>query len=148
MTLYCESSAVLSVYLREFGRHEVVQTELEREPSVCSVLTYVEVRSTLARAAFKENLRRLSNAGYERALRVFESDWVNYIRLPLSEDLLRLAGNLARTYLLRTYDALHLASALALRERVPDEVLVSTWDNELADAAQREGLTLAHEVTS
>ena len=138
---------MLSVYLRELGRHAIVQLELERESAVCSVLTYVEVRSTLARAAFKDNPRRLSNAGYERAARVFESDWLNYIRLPLSEDLLRLAGNLARAYLLRAYDSIHLASAIALKERVPDKVLVSTWDKELA-AASSEGFDLAYEVTA
>jgi hypothetical protein len=148
VTLYCESSALLSVYLREPGRHSVVQAEIEQESAVCSTLAYVEVRATLARAGFRESPRRLSNAGYRRAVQIFEEDWPNYVRLPVSEELLWAAGSLARTHLLRAYDAVHLAAALALHERVPDRVILSTWDHDLALAAQAEGLSLAHEVTT
>jgi hypothetical protein len=123
-----------------------VQGEIERELAVCSVLGYVEVRATLARAPFRENPRRLSNAGFQRVSREFDDDRPNYLRIPISDELLGAAAELSRTHLLRAYDAVHLATALALRERVPDQVLVSTWDVDLAAAARAEGLSLAHEV--
>jgi predicted nucleic acid-binding protein len=112
------------------------------------MLGYLEVRSALARARFKDNPRRLTPSGYDRALRNFEADWLNYVRAPVTNDLIQLAGNLTSRYYLRAYDALHLATAMALVELVSDSVLVSTWDTDLAAAAQAEGLSLAHEVTT
>lgn len=50
------------------------------------------------------------------------------------------AGRVARAFGLRGYDAVHLASALALQ----DETLVlATWDEELASAAAARGLAVA-----
>ena len=146
MTLYCDSSAIVSIYLRERGRHGVVQPLVEREPAACIALGYVEIRATLVRARFRDNPRRLSAPGYDRALADFEADWVNYSRLPVTDDLLIAAGELASSRLLRAYDAVHLAAAIRLRELVPDTVLISTWDGALADAAVAEGFPLAHEV--
>ena len=56
MTLYCESSAIVSIYLREPGRNELVKAEFSGEPVVSSLLAYVEVRAALARAAFVRTL--------------------------------------------------------------------------------------------
>jgi predicted nucleic acid-binding protein len=50
------------------------------------------------------------------------------------------AGELAESHALRGYDAVHLASALAVLD---DELLMVTWDDDLATAARREGLTVA-----
>jgi predicted nucleic acid-binding protein len=48
------------------------------------------------------------------------------------------AGRLAEEHGLRGYDAVHLASALALKETT-----MVTWDGDLRAAAAREGLDLA-----
>ncbi len=148
MTLYCESSAIISVYLREVGRQQVVQHEIEFEPTLCSVLGSVEVRAALARARCSVNPRRLTGPGYERVVTAFQADWFNYVKIPVTDELVSAAGLLARAHLLKAYDAVHLATALALQERVLDKVFVSTWDKELAAAAEVEGLSLAHEVTT
>jgi uncharacterized protein len=50
------------------------------------------------------------------------------------------AGELAELRALRGYDALHLASALVLRERVSSTVMFLAFDLELTRAAQRERL--------
>ncbi len=57
------------------------------------------------------------------------------------DDLLaHRAGALADTHALRGYDALHLASALALG---PGETILVTWDRALSDAAVEAGLAVA-----
>jgi hypothetical protein len=124
----------------------VVQPLVEHEPAACSVLGYVEVRAALVRAGFKDRPRRLTAAGYDRAVEQFERDWPNYLRMPVTEELLQAASNLARVHLLRAYDAFHLATLIALKDLVPDIVTVSTWDPALALAAEAEGFSLAHEV--
>jgi predicted nucleic acid-binding protein len=55
----------------------------------------------------------------------------------MDEALAREAGELADSLALRGYDAVHLASALALGD---EEVALITWDRDLGAAAERMGL--------
>ena len=54
--------------------------------------------------------------------------------------LARRAGDLADERALRGYDAVHLASALALGS---GETILVTWDDDLSAAATAEGLAVA-----
>ena len=54
--------------------------------------------------------------------------------------LLRTAADLAEAQLLRAYDAVHLASALSLRDH---DLVVATWDADLSRAARNAGLAVA-----
>ena len=53
--------------------------------------------------------------------------------------LARSAGDLAERHALRGYDAVHLASAVAIED--PD-LVVATWDRDLAAAAVARGRTV------
>jgi len=55
---------------------------------------------------------------------MFDRDWRRYVRIPVTSRLVRLAGELAERHALKGYDAVHLASAVTLREKVPEVVLV------------------------
>jgi len=57
----------------------------------------------------------------------------------IDEDLARQAGELADELALRGYDAVHLASALALGPATT----VLTWDVDLSAAAHESGLAVA-----
>jgi predicted nucleic acid-binding protein len=57
--------------------------------------------------------------------------------IALDGELARTAGDLAERHALRAADAVHLASALAID--VPGDLVVATWDRELAAAAVAEG---------
>lgn len=58
----------------------------------------------------------------------------------VDEALARDAGELADELALRGYDAVHLASALALGD---EETVLVTWDRDLAGAALDVGLAIA-----
>lgn len=58
----------------------------------------------------------------------------------IDEALARRAGELAGEHGLRAYDAVHLASALALGAT---ETIVVTWDQDLGKAAVGAGLAVA-----
>ncbi|HET8536300.1 MAG TPA: PIN domain-containing protein, partial [Solirubrobacteraceae bacterium] len=58
----------------------------------------------------------------------------------VDEALTRHAGELADARALRGYDAVHLASALALGV---EDTIVVTWDRDLSDAAHAAGLAVA-----
>lgn len=58
----------------------------------------------------------------------------------VDETLARRAGGLAVEHALRGYDAVHLASALALGAA---ETILVTWDHDLSNAAAAAGLAVA-----
>jgi predicted nucleic acid-binding protein len=144
---YLDSSSILSVYLREPDRHAIALHAVQAADfAACSVIALVEVQSGLTRARYKENPPRLNETRYSQTLSQFAQDWKSYYKIRVPQRILRSAVALVSKYRLRAYDAIHLASAIALWTSVGDDLHVATWDKELADAAQAEGLSLAHEV--
>lgn len=142
MILYLDSSSIVSLHLQEADRADTIESAIQEADSIsCSSIAYAEVRAGLARA---KREARINEVGYAQARHDFQQDWRKYVRIPPSNRLIRFAGDLAEKHALRGYDAVHLASALTLRERVPDIITISTWDNELGRAAALEGFPLAH----
>ena len=145
MILYLDSSSIVSLHLQEADRAATIELAIQTADSIsCSAIAYAEVRAGLARARREA---RINEAGYAQARHDFQQDWRKYVRIPPSNKLVRLAGDLAEEHALRGYDAVQLASALTLRERVPDTITIPTWDNEFSVAAVREGFSLAHATT-
>jgi predicted nucleic acid-binding protein len=106
-------------------------------PAASSILVYPEGRAALA-AARRQS--RLGEAEHAQALAVFEELQGDLIAVGVDADLARHAGKHAEGLGLRGYDAVHLATALELGD---EEVVVVTWDRDLARAAERVGLGLA-----
>jgi uncharacterized protein len=106
---------------------------------VTSSIAYVE-----ARAAFSRRRRAgdLSASEHRHLISELDSDWARYVRLEVSDGLIREAAALADRHHLRAYDAIHLASAVAARRQLGDMVF-ACWDDGLTAAASREGLEIA-----
>lgn len=117
---------------------EVTELTWRAASSVASTrLLLVEVRSALARARRGGRLRpqeALAATGEARRL----LDSVDLVEVEPA--IVAEAAGLAERHGLRGYDAVHLASALALRD---PELVVATWDADLAMAAHAEGLAVA-----
>jgi uncharacterized protein len=63
--------------------------------------------------------------------------------LMIDEPLARQAGDLAAEHGLRSYDAVHLASALHLEG---NDILLATWDDSLNAAARATGRLVANDT--
>lgn len=115
-----------------------VATELwdTAQATASSVLFYPEGRAALAAA---ERGRRLTPDGHRRSLAGLEQLRDRLFVVSVDEELAERAGGLAAGLGLRGYDAVHLASALALG---PQTTLV-TWDRVLGEAAVELGLAVA-----
>ena len=101
-----------------------------------SVLCYPEGRAALAGA---RRAQRLRATDYGQALREFESLHDELVLVGIDRLLAQRAGELAEQFGLRGYDAVHLASAIALG---PDTTM-ATWDADLARAAAECGCAVA-----
>ena len=129
----------MKLYLDEEGAELVRENLNEATAFGTSVITYVEARSALARRRQRADL---SAAEYRRVVGDFETDWPRYVRTEITEELLRHGAKLAEVHRLRAYDAVHLASAMLLRDRLGDEVTFASWDDSLDRAAAREDFRL------
>lgn len=139
MKLYAESSAILAWLLGEPGSGAVREILADAERVIASDLTLVECDCALIRAQQTGRLTESRVGSLRAALRRAEEGW----------DLLRLSRRVvarAREPFsgepLGALDALHLASLLALREFVPELVLLSL-DRRIRAAGRGLGFAVA-----
>lgn len=140
MIAYLDTSSLLKVYIEEEGSTAVRVMVAGADLVGTSLVTYAETRSGLARARLAT---RLTTASYTMAKEAFEQNWARFETIAVSEPLVRHAGGLADDHLLRGFDAIHLASALAFQNASGEPVTFSAWDDRLLAAAEAEGLTVA-----
>lgn len=137
MTLYLDTSALVKLYFEEAGSDEVRQKVQLASVVATSRLAYIE---TLAGIARKNREAELVRKDCTRVTAEFLDDWRSFFVIEVSEPLCKLAGDLVGRHPLRTLDAIHLASALLLRERVEERVEFCGFDQRLGEAAKLEGL--------
>jgi predicted nucleic acid-binding protein len=135
---YFDTSAFLKLVVEEAGSDQAIEIWRAAETPVSSVFLYPESRAALAQA---ERLARLSPARGRDARAEFEALFADVGLVAASADLLRRAGDLAETHALRGYDAVHLASALAIAD---DRTVMVTSDRHLRTAARDLGLATAN----
>jgi predicted nucleic acid-binding protein len=155
LILYLDTSALIKLYAEEPETEEVRNAVSEARVVTVSEIGYVEARSALTR---KERDRTFSAQEHDDAVQQLDSDFrESYLLRIVSGGIIVRAGDLTRQHSLRAYDALHLATALALREETselfeefqerqqtgkPEELSVHlmSYDPPLRKAAQREDL--------
>lgn len=132
----------MKLYADESGHESMRGLEL----LVCSALARVEVPGALWR---KVRLGELGARSAAALTATFESD---YSRDPgcehplyttgVTAEVLDGAASLTRSHALRAYDAVQLASAIAVRTHDPDGTRFACFDGELRNAAAAEGFEL------
>jgi len=90
--------------------------------------------------AAARRLDRLKAGEYRKALADFEALYGDLATVGVDHELAVRAGQYAEDLGLRGYDSVHLATALELGD---EEVVVVTWDRDLARAAEEVGLGVA-----
>ncbi len=140
MILYLDTSSLVKLYVEEEGSESVRRQVAGATAVATSVIAYVEARAAFAR---KHREGGLSEEEYGHVSDAFGQEWGSYLAVEVSEVIVTLAGDLAEGHDLRGFDALHLASALALRDRTQSPVVFSCADGRLRAAAGAEGLDVS-----
>jgi len=134
LILYLDTSSLVKLYVDEPGSEDVALLLETAEIAATSVLAYPEARAALAR---RRRERSLSPAAHRAARGALDADWPRVLSLDVAEPLARQAGDLAERHRLRGFDALHLASFLAIAKEFPGEaVRFSSADKALERAAR------------
>jgi predicted nucleic acid-binding protein len=136
--LYCDTSALAKCYFREVHSDTMLELRRRAEATAVCVIGHAEFHSALHR---KRREGALTEIECDKLLGGFEEDWGSFVQVEVSPELNRMAAGLLRRHALRAFDALHLASALLLRERAPHvEVGFAGFDDRQRQAAEAEGL--------
>jgi uncharacterized protein with PIN domain len=123
LTVYAETSAVLRWLFNEPQGEEILETLRASPKVVCSRLTLVESHRAIRRAVALEDLVETDAAEVRATLAQAAARWAV---LEISFDVASRAEQAFPVEPVRTLDAVHLASALLLRQAIPDLVVVST----------------------
>jgi len=139
VNLYLDTSVLVKLYVSEDGS-DLVRTAVGNARLVAtSLVAYVEARAAFAR---RRRERGLQATDHRRIVRNLDTDWPHFVRLEILEALIRSAARIAESHGLRAYDAVHLASAVTLRERLAAPVTFGCWDSRLESQARRIGLDI------
>ena len=140
MITYIDTSTLLKLIIDENGS-ERAMTIWATADAVASVnLIVVEARAALAAA---KRVRRLTEAQHRSAVAELEGLVSDLHIVPVTDELVASAAELADDEGLRGYDAVHLAAALAVEATV-----LSSADSALCAAAARRGLHIANPLGS
>ena len=151
--LYVDSSALIKHYIREAGTDALnakLKEEAVRHTGVfISIVGYAEILATFARR-FREHLLVKNEA--DLLPKRFRDDWMfEFTHVELTAGVLLFIPQLVRDHPLRGSDAIHLASALWLRDAARlgvhfgeaiGSLIFATSDKQLKNAASAEGLTV------
>lgn len=137
MIAYFDTSAVIPLVVHEAPTELCNRLWTESSRVVSVRLLYPEARAALARA---HRMERLSRPQLGRAVAELDSLMDQIDVIELEADLALSAGELAQSFELRGYDAVHLAAALAVND---DDLVLVTGDHDLAAAAQALGIAVA-----
>lgn len=140
MILFCDTSALVKLYVQELDSDAVMQRAAASEILAVSRITWVEVMSAMAR---RSRERPADAAHLIQARQRFEEDWAHYVVLEITPELTRLAGDYAEAFALRAYDSIQLAAAQTLNQELPGEVGFACFDTRLVNAARLLGMTTA-----
>lgn len=157
--LYLDSSALVKHYLNESGTdsiNERLQVETENaRPVFTSVLSFAEIHAIVARRT-RERLLSVNEAAalHDR----FDTDWVlGFTAIGLDTGVLIFIRDIVKMHPLKGADAVHLASALWLRDMTRvggkllqhgERIVFASSDRQLTTAAQKYHLEIFNPETA
>ncbi len=135
--VYFDSSALVKLVVDEAGTDIASELWDGCDAALASRLAYPEVRAALAASARNSDLTKRELLTAEAT---WEDFWAAVRPVELTPNVERAAGRLAAQRALRSADAVHLASAIAVDS--PD-LVVAVWDRRLHAGAVAERLAVA-----
>jgi uncharacterized protein len=132
LIVYLDTSALVKLYVSEQSSRALRALASKSQALATSVVAYAEARAAFARL---QRSGSTNSREHGRRVRRLDDDWDDYVRVELTPELARAAGNVAELYGLRGFDSIHLASGLWLRERSGTPLAFAAYDRRLHAAA-------------
>jgi len=136
MILYLDTSALVKRYFREDYSDEVISGWKSAAQIVTSFVAYAETMASMYR---KKREAHLADTLIRKIADTFKRDWESFIRVEVNNELNGYIDRVVEEYPLRGFDAIHLASAMVIYEKFPEDFVFACFDEELVRAAKSEG---------
>ena len=135
MIAYFDTSALVKLFIHdEEGSRTADDVWDAADVVVTSRIAYPEGRAALASA---HRARRLTARSLRLARDALDIRFRQVAVVELDRGVAEMSGEVAERFALRAYDAVHLASVLAIES---DDLVLLTWDERLAAAGRRAAL--------
>ncbi|MDO9528208.1 MAG: type II toxin-antitoxin system VapC family toxin [Syntrophales bacterium] len=136
MILYLDTSALVKRYFREPYSDDVLSRWKSATQIVTSFVAYAETMASICRKKLESDF---GDTLIRKIVGTFHQDWESFIRVEVNGNLNEYIDRVVGKYPLRGFDAIHLASAMVIHERLPQDFIFACFDDRLARAAQSEG---------
>jgi predicted nucleic acid-binding protein len=137
MILFCDTSALLKLYIVEAGSEAVkAQVDGAEAVVVCRV-AWAEAYAALSRRA-RETPQ--DAPVIERAKAALAQDWPRFVVMEIDQTLVERAGDYADTFALRGYDSIQLAAAFETGRIAQSPIFFACFDERLNKAARVLGM--------
>ena len=137
MILFCDTSALLKLYVVEADSEVVRERVAEAEAVAVCRIAWAEAHAALSRRA-----REVPEdaAAIEQAKVALAQDWPHFVVLDVNQTLVELAGDYADAFALRGYDSIQLATAFETGRITQSLVCFACFDARLNKAAKMLGM--------
>jgi predicted nucleic acid-binding protein len=137
MILYLDTSALVKRYFNEPYSNDIISKWKSAAQIVSSSVAYAETMSSVYR---KKREADLTEPLINKIVDAFQRDWESFIRVEVNDKLNEYIDRVIKKHPLRGFDAIHLSSAILIRERIPEEFVFACFDERLTGAARSEGI--------
>jgi len=137
VNLYLDTSALVKQYIIEDGSTEVHAVIHQAGTLGTALITRAEMSAVFAKAV---RLQAITQNDARARRETFRREWLDLVRLEITDGLVARVVALACQYQLRGYDAGHLAAAVIWRETLDAAVTFATYDKTLWARAHEVGL--------
>jgi predicted nucleic acid-binding protein len=135
--LYLDASALVKRYIEEPGSDAVEAAIAQADIVGTSLISRAEVSATLSKAV---RVNVLTPEVALRAAETFRGQWLDLVRVQITELVIARADVFAWEYGLRGYDAVHLAAASTWAEAMNEKSVLATFDRSLWLSSRKAGL--------
>jgi uncharacterized protein len=137
LILFCDTSALVKLYLQEPFSSEVRLLVEQSESVAVSRIAWAEAFAALSRRAREVSADTATIAAAKLAI---QQDWPQYLVLEANQAVMEQAGEFADAFALRGYDAVQLASAATISSVAKIPVTFACFDVRLSKAARLLGM--------
>ena len=137
MILFCDTSALLKLYIVEAGSDALKVLVQEAEAVAVCRIAWAGAYAALSRRAREVPEDALL---IEQAKAALAADWSHFVVLEIDQPLVELAGEYADTFALRGYDSIQLAAAFEAGRISQTPLFFACYDMRLNKAAKLLGM--------
>ncbi len=133
MILFCDTSALLKIFIEEQGSESMIEARSSSEAIAVCRITWAE---SMAAFAQRSRFKGANQSGLAQARSLFEQAWPGFAIADVTQALVEKAGVFAEAFALRGYDSVQLAAAHQLHDHFALPLTFACFDRRLNQAAK------------